>query len=649
MTPHEPDGRQVSEQAKDLPAGKDAAPLPATKAEAERPRRKAAGSCTASELPIISDGSHPLLTDERIRQKAANAENGQKFQDLWNGRWQEYFSGPSGADHSLIFTLAFYTKSREQLDRMFRQSGMMRKAWDNPIKDRDETYGQQVISKALETVTEQYQIQACLLTAEDGQEKLVEMVPLGEHEPTTEKIVLSQKRTLPTATSFVEEFYQHPDWRTLLSYAGTFWSWRNNRYVLVEKETLKQQLLPWLHDALRYMSKRNSNVKYLVPFEANPTTVKAAIESIQTHAHLPVDVVPPAWLVKNMAADSEKPYPADEILSCKSFNLHIPTRKVLPATPAFFNTNALDFNYDDDPEYPALWDKFLTELWGNDEESIRLLQEWFGYSLTTDTSQQKMLLLVGPRRCGKGTIARILTQLVGEVNVCGPGTSSLAGPFGLQPLLGKSLAIISDARFSGKDMSTVIERLLCISGEDALTVDRKHIESLTMKLPVRFMFLSNELPRLAEVSGALAGRFLILRLTKSFFGREDTELTKKLSVELPGILYWALYGWRNLHERGHFLQPESAREAVSDLEDLASPVGAFVRECCVIGEEHRETADNLYAAWKVWCEEEGRQFKSTRASFGRDLQTVEPNVCRRRGTNDVRFYEGIGLRYGTSS
>lgn len=36
------------------------------------------------------------------------------------------------------------------------------------------------------------------------------------------------------------------------------------------------------------------------------------------------------------------------------------------------------------------------------------LQEMFGYLLSGDTSAQKMFMLVGPKRGGKGTIGRVL-------------------------------------------------------------------------------------------------------------------------------------------------------------------------------------------------------------------------------------------------
>src|SRR5207253_1165563 len=112
-----------------------------------------------------------------------------------------------------------------------------------------------------------------------------------------------------------------------------------------------------------------------------------------------------------------------------------------------------------------------------------LLQEFMGYLLIADTSQQKMLLLVGPRRSGKGTIGRVITALVGPGNMVGPTCNSLAGTFGLQGLIGKSLAIVSDARFHGECVPILVERLLCITGEDTISVDRKFLPPVTLKLP----------------------------------------------------------------------------------------------------------------------------------------------------------------------
>lgn len=585
--------------------------------------------------------------DDALVKKASAAKNGDRFAKLWAGDTSMHGDDASGADQALCNSLAFWTaKDPERMDRLFRRSGLFREKWDERRGGR--TYGQMTIEKAIADCQDTYSPRrrtapSASASGDPAQSEPGEggdlLVPLGQSDPATGRLVLSPRRTLPTAEAYAREFNQHVDGRTLHGYGGLLMEWRGNRYCQVEEDWLKQRLQPWLHKALRYVLNKQTGEMELVDFESNPTTVKQALDTIRALVHLPASTVSPSWL----DGGKDRP-PALELLPCKSLNLHIPTGRILAPTPALFTINALDFDYDPNPEPPERWIKFLEQLFGDDLESVELLQEWMGYCLTGDTSQQKMLLLVGPRRSGKGTIGRIITRLVGAGNVVGPTTSSLAGNFGLQPLIEKSLAIVSDARFGGDSVGTVVERLLCISGEDTLTIDRKFLGSVSMKLATRFMFLTNELPRLNDASTALAGRFLVLRLTNTFYGTEDVTLTDQLLAELPGILLWAIDGWKRLRQRGRFVQPKSGEDAIRDMEDLGSPVGAFIRDRCVVGTGHRAWVDDLYNAWKAWCEQDGRNAVSTKQAFGRDLMAAAPGVARRRGTGMVAFYEGIGLQ-----
>jgi putative DNA primase/helicase len=592
------------------------------------------------------------VPDQDLLARMFRAANGAAVRRLWEGDTEGYPSH-SEADCALCSHLAFWTGAdAERIDRMFRKSGLCRPKW---IERAD--YRSSTIAKALEGLTDTYSpppapdpaVDLKGILGQDGatpgeaDQPPEEETPvrLGDKDPETGRIVLSPRRTLPTARAFIKEFYTRPEWCTIQSYAGLLMSWRGNRYAEVEDEAVRNQLLPWLHDAVRYVTNRKTGELELVPFEANPGTVKSALDSVRIVAHLPASTTPPAWL----AGGGRMP-DAREILPCRTCNLHIPTRRQLPATPRLFTTNALEFDYDPAAPTPSRWLAFLDQLWGSDTQQIELLQEWAGYCLTANTSQQKMLLMVGPRRSGKGTIARVLTGLVGKGNVCGPTISSLAGGFGLQHLIGKSLGIVSDARFVHKDIATVVERLLCISGEDALTIDRKFLASVTMRLPTRLMFLSNELPKAADASRALAGRFLVLQLTESFYGREDKDLTARLTAELPGILLWALEGWDRLRRRGRFVQPDSSEAAIQEMEDLTSPVGAFVRARCEVGPGQRVWVETLYQAWCEWCITEGWTHPTTKQSFGRDLTAAVPGLARRRGSDNRGFYEGIGLREG---
>jgi putative DNA primase/helicase len=415
---------------------------------------------------------------------------------------------------------------------------------------------------------------------------------------------------------------------------GSWIYWMKNAYADVAPAEARAELVQHLDNRFSGLTANvSSNV----------------MDVLKAKAILSSRIEPPAWI-----GNKPGPWPSDEVMAAKNELIHIPSlvvggRYTAAPTSRFFTTNALDYDFQADATEPKTWLTFLSDLWPNDQDSIRTLQEWMGYLLIRDTRQQKILLVIGPKRSGKGTIARVIRLLVGSANCCGPTLASLAQNFGLWSLLEKSVAIISDARLGGRtDSQVVVERLLSISGEDAITVDRKFQEPVTAKLSTRLMIFSNELPRLGDSSGALAGRMIVLRMTKSFYGREDHDLGGKLQSELPGILLWAVAGWQRLRERGRFVQPDSGLEMLDGMTDLSSPVGVFVGERCLVGSEYRAAVDDLFSEWKAWCEKNGRREAGTIQTFGRDLMAAVSTLKRVRtregGGERVRTYDGIGLK-----
>lgn len=62
--------------------------------------------------------------DNSICDKAFAAINGEKFKDLYLGNWQAHYPSQSQADFALINIIAFYTKNREQIMRIFKASAL---------------------------------------------------------------------------------------------------------------------------------------------------------------------------------------------------------------------------------------------------------------------------------------------------------------------------------------------------------------------------------------------------------------------------------------------------------------------------------------------------------------------------------------------
>jgi putative DNA primase/helicase len=363
----------------------------------------------------------------------------------------------------------------------------------------------------------------------------------------------------------------------------------------------------------------------------SPTTssIREVVEAMASQMRLPEQFEAPVWLRRSEAADA---MPADEVTCCANGLLWCPreggagARQLVDHTPEFFTDTAVVVPYEPEARCDR-WMKFLDELWPGDEDSQALLQEWFGYVLAGSTGLHKILTLVGPRRSGKSTIAWALEQLLGGTSqVDHPTMARLAEPFGLAPMLGKRLAVVGDARI-GKSDPAIVEKLLMISGEDPVTVNRKNRDELNVKLGARLMIVSNDMPDLRDTTGALASRFLPLRIRiEGFLGREDFHLKRTLADELPGILTWALDGADRLWDReGRFTLGEAVLKSMDEVERSASPVKAFVGDLLVLdlSPEAVVSKDSVYEAYTMWCASEGYMAKGKNVFF-RDLLAAYP-------------------------
>ena len=110
---------------------------------------------------------------------------------------------------------------------------------------------------------------------------------------------------------------------------------------------------------------------------------------------------------------------------------------------------------------------------------------------------------------------------------------------------------------------------------------------------------------------------------------------------------WSIEGWRRLQEAGRFAQPASALDAVRELEDLSSPIGAFILDECVVEAGAKVLIQEIYEAWNTWCIKHGWEHTSTVQSFGRDLRAARQGIRsgqRRMEGDPHRYYFGIRLR-----
>jgi putative DNA primase/helicase len=533
------------------------------------------------------------------------------------------------------------------LERQAAEDSLMQAATDcGLVEDDGETPARKTITSGMEAgIQHPRQIPARVPTlaketADDDSERALNKLGAARGD-----IVVKSKNPVPLAKSFIREVCADRGGKVLLRrYRGQFFLFDRTSYREFSDEQVDAAIYRFVGRVVEEHVIEESGEVSKIRIKVRQSIVREIRLALPSCGEVLLNDYSdaPCWLGDNRG----RPDPR-HIAAFRNGFLDMASGKFYPPDSDLFVTAASDFDYAADVSDPARFLAFLNSIWGDDAESIGLLQEWIGYNLGADTRQQKILLIVGPKRSGKGTIARVMANLLGPDNCCAPTLASLSQNFGLQAVVGKRAAFISDARLSSRaDQAVIAERLLSISGEDRITIDRKYLTPWTGRVGARFTIFTNELPRLGDASGALSSRFLLLKMVNSFYGREDHALTDTLLAELPGIFHWAWKGWLRLRERGRFVMPAAAAEAVQELEDLTSPVAAFVREECMIGTECWIECETLWKRWCAWCEAQGRTYPGNQATFGRDLSAAIPTLRRSRLQREdgARFYAYMGIQ-----
>ena len=207
--------------------------------------------------------------------------------------------------------------------------------------------------------------------------------------------------------------------------------------------------------------------------------------------------------------------------------------------------------------------------------------------------------------------------MLGDTNCCETSFQALVGAFGYQPLIGKLSTIIGDAKSPRKgEAGAVLEKILHITGGDAVSVNRKGIAALPLvRLCCRFTIAMNDLPAFTDHSRALEYRTNILSFNNSYVGREDRTLKRRLRAEANAgkLINFALRGLTSLYQGNDFLMPSESQIVMQTFRELVSPIVEFVEHCTVRNNETGVPVTYLYDLWKWWCGREGRNagFKST--------------------------------------
>ena len=455
----------------------------------------------------------------------------------------------------------------------------------------------------------------------------------------TAETVLSKQTPYKSAAAFRAARYPN-----LLNFQDEWLTWDGAAYIPLEDETIRAAIMEFLERAKMRtrITDANGAVSYINgPFSPKRTHITDVNEMLRGQCHKEMRAVAPPVFLSGRTDPLAK-----NLVSCRNGLVDITTKKLYDPTPDFFTRTALPIDYDSDVPAPELWLTFLADITSQRQELIHLIQEMFGYLIATDTSHQKVFFLYGNPRCGKGTLLRTLIKLIGEENTCSPSIKNLAGAFGFQSMIGKTLAVVSDmATDSRTDLSAAANSINAVSGEDYIEANRKNKDFWNGRLDARFVLAGNDLPEFGAHTAALAARLMILPFEEDYLGREDYGLSDKLATELPSILNWAIAGLKSLRDRGQFQEPADCRAAKTRLLHRGNPVLGFVHERCILEQAARVGKLDLHSAYLAYCGEHDVEYRTLEV-FARELYKAVPGVRKTRpqdGSDRTNEFCGIRL------
>ena len=552
---------------------------------------------------------HSYLDDDAVIKHAEESASGEKFKALYAGDWEELYDSQSDADMALLAILSFWCGcDEEQMDRIFRASGLMRPKWDR--KQAGTTYGAISIRNAVNTATSVY-IPVNAQDIVDEEFSNLDEDKTVEFQPDISRITLTLEEMAPHSNprygreeigmgnAFADYFKPIARYNSERGiwyvYDGTVWQPDMENLKVAE---LAKLLADKLYVFALTITEEDSRKRFI-----------ERVKKLQLRKHRDTMIKD----AKSVFPLSMKSFDSDIYLfNCKNGTLNLRTMEFREHRPEDYLTKVSPVIYDPDAECPR-WRTFIDEIMQGDKARSNYLQKAIGYALTGDTKMECLFILYGPTsRNGKGTTMESILRIMGEYGKNADPTM-LQAKFNAQsggP--SEEIARLAGARFvniSEPEKKITLDAALTkrLTGNDTITARYLHENSFEFRPNFKIFINTNHLPNITDLTLFESGRIKIIPFDRHFEENEQDKGLKQLFAEpenMSGILNWMLEGYRKFREE-KLDMPDSVINATQEYRMASDKISQFCEACLVekLGSELRSKA--VYNRYKEWSVENG--------------------------------------------
>lgn len=574
------------------------------------------------------------LDDEGVITHASASESGDKFKALYAGNWEEGYDSQSDADMALVSILAFWCGNvEEQIDRIFRTSGLMRDKWDRMTGDS--TYGQITIRNAVSTNGEIY---TPIMTgsAEDDFESLdEEEAEVLTFEPDLSHITLTIEEMRPHTKPHYQRDeigigYAFADYFKPIArfdrergiwyvYDGKIWQPDENALAVAE---LAKILADRLYSFALQITDEDTRNRYI-----------KRVQKLQMRKNR-----------RTMIEDAKSVYPVShtvfdrntDLFNCQNGTLNLTTGEFRPHDPADFLTMMSGITYDPDATCPR-WEQFISEVMCNDADLALYLQKALGYALTGDTSLECLFILYGATsRNGKGTTMETFLKIMGDYGkTSNPemlstkfGNTNASGPSEeIARLAGVRFVNISEPEKKITFNAALVKRM---TGNDTLNARFLHENSFDFRPNFKIFINTNYKPSVSDMTLFYSNRLKLIPFKRHFEEHEQDKGLKAFfaSPESQSAIFnWCYQGYKLFKKHG-LDDPAAVTEATKEYQDESDRIGQFVDAWLEEGEAYEERTSAVYRLYGQWCDKYGYR-KENSTNFNNAIQRFFP-IMRKR-------------------
>ena len=565
-----------------------------------------------------------VLPDDDVVRRVSNAANGEKFMRLWSGDISGYDSS-SNADLALCEILAFWcNRDPEQIERLFRQSALMRPKWDS--RRGSSTYGRMTVEQAIRECKNVWK-------------------------PPADTLMPKQWSDVDQAKVFIQE-YGH---MVKFSKATNWIVYDGSRWVENELDArkLSQELTDrQLSEARKMLSaarkKSDDAVEAGDPEETGATkkeirkAEKCRSEVLKRRKSSSITATlaeaAPGCQIDVMELDAD-PY----LLNTPGGTVDLRTGKIRPHDPEDYCTKITAVSPDD--KNADVWETFIDQITLGDKDLARYLQEIVGLSIIGTVKREELLIATGGGNNGKSTCFNTIHKVLGDyAGMLSAETLTVKSRKNKSPeyaeLRGKRFIIAAELE-EGQLLDTATVKKLCST--DPIIAEKKFKDPFVFTPSHHVLLYTNHLPRVGSTDKGTWRRLVTIPFLAAF--EEGKGQIKDYETYLfnhcaGAVLSWLIRGAQRALIQDFIIEiPQCVKDAIQEYKEASDWLSNFISEWCAVGPGRYATGRELHERYKEYCDHTG-EFKRSPSAFS---QALEAAGFKKKPTKRGNVYYGISI------